>query len=87
MKISVFWDVTQGSLVGVYRRFGGRCWIDPQDQRVNVRPCRWKQYVPPKSRYTSTRLRGVASQKSAMQEMFTECYPEADEFMSTLSLP
>jgi hypothetical protein len=70
----IFWDMMPSSTVEVYRSSGGRYCLHLQDQtsrrsacHLNVQfthqPWRWRQYVPPKRRYSCTTLDHVTSQK------------------------
>jgi hypothetical protein len=70
---TLFWDVTSFSQEDVHRRFGTTCYIQLQGRTISLNflaPClacplpwRWKQYVPPKSRWTSPSLHGLTYQK------------------------
>jgi hypothetical protein len=59
IKISVLWNVTLWSLVDIYWCFSGICYI----YRL---PWRWRQQVPLKCLYSSTRLHDFTFQESVI---------------------
>jgi hypothetical protein len=60
MKSTIVWNVMLCSLVEFRQRFGWLCF------RHILLPWRWKQYLPPKLRWNSTRLHGVTSHKELL---------------------
>jgi hypothetical protein len=70
MKMAVFWVVVLCSLVEVYRRFRGTCRLHHQGDSS---PWWWRQQVPLKHRWTSTRLHSTTTQKTAIFTDYVNC--------------
>jgi hypothetical protein len=64
MQMAVFWIVAPCSLVEVYQRFRGTCCL--HHQGTHSSPWWWRQQVPLKRWYTSTRIHGATTQKTAI---------------------
>jgi hypothetical protein len=63
-KITVFWNVTPGSLVESYQHSGGTYYIHLQGN--TLLPWSWRQQVPSKLCYLSTKLHSVLSQDTVV---------------------
>jgi hypothetical protein len=81
MKNSIFWDMTQGSLVNVTGCFSGTCCLHVKDWRVSqpsnsvcclflawlsLLPSSWKLYIPWKHQLTFTGPHSNMCQKTAL---------------------